>query len=83
MRRNTPRRQEGISGHGCLHQFLVTGLLQCDLLHIDDPSLVYSTGLRVSICKDCGHMELHCQSHHDVCQWLGNTVVSTRKPLAQ
>ena len=32
----------------------------------------YSTQLSVGICEDCGEIQLYCESHKAVCNWLAN-----------
>jgi hypothetical protein len=31
---------------------------------------IYSAKLYVRVCESCGHVELYCESHRDLCSWL-------------
>ena len=47
-------------------------MLQCDLSRPSAEGSAYSTQLSVGICEDCGDIQLYCESHKTVCNWLAN-----------
>jgi hypothetical protein len=54
----------------CLHQRRTKGVLQCDLSRTRGKSSVYSATLEMGICEQCGHVQLYCESHELVTNWL-------------
>ncbi len=56
----------------CSHHRKVTGVVQCDLSRTDGRNSVYSSQFNVTICAECGHTEIYCESHKSVCEWLAN-----------
>ncbi len=61
----------------CTHKRRTSGLVQLELLRTDLTRSTYSAQVNVGICTSCGHIELYCQSHKAVCEWLA---ANTRKP---
>ena len=61
-----------MAGRNCQHPRRTTGMLQCDLSRPSAEGSAYSTRLSVGICEDCGDIQLYCESHKTVCNWLAN-----------
>jgi hypothetical protein len=54
-----------MTGARCRHTQTVAGVLDCDLTSIRLETTLHSTQLLLKICKDCGEIELLCESLHD------------------
>jgi hypothetical protein len=55
----------------CEHQHVVSGILHFDFARPFEPeSHQYSAAIRVSVCEECGHLELHTENQRQLCSWL-------------
>ncbi len=63
----------------CLHLNRISGVLQSDLARATDKSSVYSVQFIAGICKNCGQVELYCDSHREVCIWLMSADLTGKK----
>jgi hypothetical protein len=54
----------------CMHSRRTSSVLQCDLNRTSGEPSLYSTQLIAEICENCGHVELYCDFHREVCNWL-------------
>lgn len=55
----------------CRHPRRVTGVVELDFARPDDSDKgVYTAGVSVGICEDCGHIELYALFHHLLLDWL-------------
>jgi len=56
----------------CSHPSRRTGIIEYDLSRPSEKSSVYSAEFSVTICEQCGQVQLYCESHELVCSWLAN-----------
>jgi hypothetical protein len=54
----------------CSHLRRSSGVLPCDLSRTSDESSFHSVRLTVNICDNCGHVQLYCEEHELICNWL-------------
>jgi hypothetical protein len=53
----------------CYHLETAKGVFRCDVSRNGEARL-YSTDLSARICVKCGHVELFCKAHGNLCAWL-------------
>lgn len=54
----------------CSHTLRISGVLQCDLSRTSDKRSVHSARLTVRICEECGEVQLYCEDHKTISDWL-------------
>jgi hypothetical protein len=55
----------------CRHSSRVNGVVKLDFARQSTPDgPMYSGGVSVAVCEECGHVELHATLHHLLCDWL-------------
>jgi hypothetical protein len=56
----------------CQHLSQVRGAVDLDVSRPETPAdhSVYSVGVSIVVCEECGHVELYAQSHRALCNWL-------------
>ncbi len=55
----------------CQHPNRVRGVVELDFSRPEAPDHpVYSGAVNMSVCEDCGHVELYAKFHHELCDWL-------------
>lgn len=58
----------------CQHSQRVGGVVNLDFARPDAPDgPMYSGTVSVSVCEECGHIELYAKPHHMLCDWLRKT----------
>jgi hypothetical protein len=56
----------------CQHPNPVRGVVDLDVSRPETPAdhSLYSVGLSIVVCEECGHVELYAKSHRELCDWL-------------
>jgi hypothetical protein len=55
----------------CQHSNRVRSVVELDFSRPDTPNdPVYSIAVSAGVCEECGHIELHVESHKLLCDWL-------------
>ena len=55
----------------CQHRHTARGILHFDFARLSEPEHPqYSAPVRVSVCEECGYIQLHAESQRQLCNWL-------------
>ena len=58
----------------CGHSKRAEGVVDLDFARPDDSGdSIYTASVSMSICEDCGQIELYAVFHHSLCDWLRRT----------
>jgi hypothetical protein len=64
-------RGSGMAAGKCEHSNRVRGAVELDFSRLGTADhSIYSVEISVSVCEECGHVELHAKSHRALCDWL-------------